>query len=155
MVLSLFDTNIGGGQFIYNTEFNNQQEVCAKTVFKKNSDGYFLKELRYQYAYDSQKRLSTKEVQVWDPISEKWENAYRLEYRYDLTETSVTCMKWDSRTNTYSNQEDKIIYSQLDEHVLSVCNYTWNEKNSDWALVSRVAAYDPTNELLYTDNRSK
>ena len=64
-------------------------------------------------------------------------------------------MKWDSRTNSYSNQEDKIIYSQLDEHVLSVCNYTWNKKDENWNLVSRMAAYDPTNELLYTDNRMK
>lgn len=155
MVLSLFDTNIGGDQFIYNTEFNNRQEVCAKTVFKKDEEGYFRKELRYQYAYDAQKRLSAKEVQAWNPAADKWENVYRLEYRYDLTETSVTCMKWDNRTDMYSNLEDKIIYSQLDEHVLSVCNYTWDEKDSDWALVSRMAAYDPTNELLYTDNRMK
>lgn len=155
MVLSLFDTNIGGGQFIYNTEFNNQQEVCAKTVFKKNEDGNFQKRLRYQYTYDPQKRLSAKEVQAWEPASDKWENVYRLEYRYGLTETSVTCMKWDSQTNNYSNQEDKIIYSQLDEHVLSVCNYTWDEKDENWNLVSRMAAYDPTNELLYTDNRIK
>ena len=84
MVLSLFDTNIGGDQFIYNTEFNNRQEVCAKTVFKKDEEGYFQKELRYQYAYDAQKRLSAKEVQAWNPAADKWENVYRLEYRYDL-----------------------------------------------------------------------
>ena len=153
MVLSLFDTNIGGDQFIYNTEFNNRQEVCTKTVFKKNDDGNFQKQLRYQYDYDLQKRLVVKEVQAWDPVSDKWGNAYRLEYQYGLTETSVTCMKWDNHTNRYSNQEDKIIYSQLDNHVLSVCNYTWNEKDESWNLVSRMAAYDPTHDLLYTDNR--
>lgn len=66
MVFSLFDINIGDGQFIYNTEFNNQQEVCTKTVFKKNDDGNFQKRLRYHYDYYSQKRLSPEEVQIWD-----------------------------------------------------------------------------------------
>lgn len=156
MMLSLFNNNIGSDKFIYNTEFNDLQEVCAKTVFEKNSENEcFQKKLRYQYAYDAQKRLLAKEVQAWDESSGKWDNAYRLEYKYAPEETSVTCMKWDSRTNDYSNMKDKIIYSQLDEHVLSVSNYTWDEKDCDWALVSRMAAYDPTNELLYTDNRSK
>ncbi|WP_293734499.1 hypothetical protein [uncultured Parabacteroides sp.] len=41
----------------------------------------------------------------------------------------------------------------MDNHVLSVCNYTWNEKDESWNLVSRMAAYDPTHDLLYTDNR--
>lgn len=153
MILSLFDTNIGGDQFMYNTEFNNRQEVCAKTVFKKSDEGYFQKKLRYQYAYDAQQRLSTKEVQAWNSLLDKWENVYRLEYQYGLTETSVTCMKWDIRTKSYSDLDDKIIYSQLEKHVLSVCNYSWNEKEGCWALVSRMAAYDPANELLYTDNR--
>lgn len=155
MILSLFDTNIGGDQFMYNTELNNQQEVCAKTVFRKNEEGYFQKNLRHQYVYDSQQRLSTKEVQEWNAHLDKWENAYRLEYRYDLTETSVTCMKWDACANAYSDIDDKIIYSKLEKHVLGVCNYTWNETDRNWALVNRMTAYDPTNELLYTDNRIK
>lgn len=155
MVFSLFNTNIGEGQFIYDTKFNNQQEVCAKTVFKKNDDGNFQKRLRYQYDYDSQKRLVAKEAQVWDPVSDKWENAYRLEYKYDLTETSATCMKWDNRTNSYSKQEDRIIYSQLSDNMLNVCNYTWDEKDENWNLVSRMAAYDPAQEFLYTNNWMK
>lgn len=152
-VLSLFGGNSVNNDFLYKTEFTPEQIICGKIIYE-NNDGYYQQSLHYNYKYDEQNRLLTKEVQTWNTDENKWENTYCLNYEYKNDNQMIVRQNWNVRNNSYSDFVEKMEFQVIGESVYSVTTHKWNCNQKDWAFVNRTAIYNPHADFLTNINSS-
>ena len=90
--------------------------VETKNVYKVKEDKYLQNHLQYNYAYDAEGRVSSKEVSKWSKGNQRFEKQYCLNFSYDGGEVNVEYAAWNSKDNAYQS-------------------YEWNKKESSWNLM--------------------
>lgn len=146
-VLSLFGGNTGKSNYLYKTEFTPEQVICGKTVYQ-NKDGAYQQSRHYKYKYDEQKRLVTKEVQIWNTDENKWENTYCLIYEYKNDSQTVIHQNWNTSKNDYSDFTEKMEYQIIGESICSVTTHKWDNNQKSWSFINRTAVYEPNHDFL-------
>ena len=68
--------------FAYNTRMDGDR-VETKNVYKVKEDKYLQNHLQYNYAYDAEGRVSSKEVSKWSKGNQRFEKQYCLNFSYD------------------------------------------------------------------------
>ena len=65
--------------FAYNTRMDGDR-VETKNVYKVKEDKYLQNHLQYNYAYDAEGRVSSKEVSKWSKGNQRFEKQYCLNF---------------------------------------------------------------------------
>jgi hypothetical protein len=143
-------TNAGiNGKYFYNTERDNNNVVNSQTVYNVSTrDSNLTRKLKYNFTYDSQKRLQGKETLKWNSVSAQWEHYSMLNFSYDSNGCALSLAYWNGRTKAYSDMEQKYSYSEIGDNLVEVATYTWNKETKAFELANRDVMYNPSGDDL-------
>lgn len=68
-------------QYMYDTKEENGK-ITSKVIFLQE-DGLLNKQVKYEFSYNDQGKVSEKKAYRWDAGSEKWIPYYLISYTYD------------------------------------------------------------------------
>jgi hypothetical protein len=148
-ILSMYLNPSATGDFYYNADINNQQ-VTSLTVFKTEDSQLFAK-WKYDYKYDSDNRLVSKEAWRWDNDNMKWAKDHRIDIAYDNNQRTVERSLWDKRHSTYASPVDKYVYSVTMDNVVAVAKYKWDKSRDDFKMIDKFLVMDPQNNIMASD----
>lgn len=152
-ILALTTNASVNGKYVYNIECNNNV-VSSQTVYTQDMSGkYLTQKLKYNFTYDAEKRLTSKETLRWNAESGKWENYKVQNYTYGTEGYSVELAYWNKTTQQYSDVMQKCEYSVIGDNVLEVATYNWNKETKSFELASREALYQPTGAALFAESK--
>lgn len=121
--------------FITNEEVKNEM-VVAKTIFKKDGAQLY-RHIRYDFTYDDQKRLTSKEASKWDATREEWTPYFKMSYQYDNNEITMSYARWNNSHKAFDSDVKKTVYELNDENMpVAYKNYEQNSGKSDWTMVN-------------------
>jgi len=146
-------TNAGiNGKYVYNTECDSNNVVTNQTVYKTDYSGrYLTNKLKYNFTYDDQKRLTSKETFRWNAEEGKWTNESMMSYTYGAEGYSVELVYWNKDANQYSDIRQKCEYTLVDTNIMEVAIYKWNTTTNSFEQASRDAIYAPiSNSMMAT-----
>ena len=75
-----------GNNFITNEE-KVDDLVVSKVIYRL--DGSLYRHMKYDFTYDDQKRMSSKEAFKWDASTEKWIPYFKIDYTYSSNEITL------------------------------------------------------------------
>lgn len=127
-------------QYAHSTETTSGR-VTTQTVYKVEADKYLHCHVKNNFSYNAQNLLQQKEVLKWNSATSGWEKSYCINFSYDLSGTTITYARWDSKNNAYSEVLEKAIYNQDKETRLlaSYQSFKWNKHAQQWELVTEHA----------------
>lgn len=86
-----------------NLIYNSEQKdglLIGQTVYKQ--DGESLSNyIKYNYAYDAQKRMIQNETMKWSNIKNSWENDLCIRYKYEGANVTTEYYKWNNKKAEY------------------------------------------------------
>lgn len=86
-----------------NLIYNSEQKdglLIGQTVYKQ--DGESLSNyIKYNYAYDAQKRMIQNETMKWNNLKNNWENDLCIRYRYEGGSVTTEYYKWNNKKAEY------------------------------------------------------
>ena len=113
--------------------------------------------MKYDFTYDDQKRISSKEAFKWDASIEKWIPYFKIDYTYSSNEITLVYARRNDSHRAYDATVKKSVNELNDANMpVAYMNYKWNDKwieesGSSWAMNVSVPA---TNEAtLLTASR--
>lgn len=130
VVNAVSSNNLNG--FAYNSEMNNEH-VESQTVFKVENEKYLHYHLKYNYTYDTEGRITTKEVLKWNGNTQTFEKSHCLNMTYTNGEVTMEYASWNNQNGTYNNVKSKAVY-QVNGEEVNYQSYNWNEKENSWEL---------------------
>lgn len=134
-------------KFAYNCTVNQQEQVESQTVFRVEDQKFLHYHLHYNFTYDPQGRVATKEVLKWNEILQAFEKQYCLHFEYADEEVSIEYAAWNPSEKTYSDIKEKTVYQTNDDNSRYL-SYEWNKKENEWKLVMMHDALYGDDELL-------
>ncbi|MCD8092708.1 MAG: DUF3836 domain-containing protein [Bacteroides sp.] len=121
--------------FITNEEVKNEL-VVAKTIFKQDG-GQLYRHIRYEYTYDDQKRLTSKEASKWDGAKDEWVPYFKMTYQYGNDEITMSYARWNQSHKAFDKDMKKSVYELSDENMPVACKfYNQDVQKSDLTMVS-------------------
>lgn len=142
------------GKYFYNTECDNNNMVSSQTVYNTdNRDGNLTNKLKYNFTYDSQKRLLGKETMKWNDGSEQWERYSMMSYSYNTDGYTMSLAYWNVNAKAYTDMEQKCSYSSLGDNLVEVATYSWNKETKSFQLDNRNVMYNPSGENLMAKSK--
>lgn len=140
MAMYFNSVNSNGGRYVYNADIENGR-VETISVYD-NKDKYLSQKLQYNFLYDSQERLKSKEVLKWSRMNGSWEPAYRMDYTYTDTGYVLERREWDASAGLYCRAEEKMEYAMVLDNVVAVSTYKWSDDASGFVLADNVLVMD-------------
>ena len=101
-------------QYVKNEEMTGEL-MTAKTIFK-NEDGHLYRHLRYTYTYDNENRVTSKQASKWDSSKESWIPYFKMNVSYTNNEVELNYARWNSKSNAYDSNVEKIVYELNDSN---------------------------------------
>mgnify|MGYP006352767525 FL=1 len=137
-----------GNNFITNEE-KVDDLVVSKVIYRL--DGSLYRHMKYDFTYDDQKRMSSKEAFKWDASTEKWIPYFKIDYTYSSNEITLVYARWNDSHRAYDASVEKSVYELNDANMpVAYMNYKWNDKwieesAASWAMnVSTPATNEAT-----------
>lgn len=143
-------TAVGGNstnKFAYNCTVNHQEQVESQTVFRVEDQKFLHYHLLYNFTYDHEGRVATKEVLKWNEIMQAFEKQYYLNFEYTDEEVSIEYAAWSLSEKAYSDIREKVVY-QTEKDNSRYLSYEWNKKENQWKLVMMHDALNGGDGLL-------
>lgn len=110
------------------------------------------RKLKYNFAYDAQNRLVSKQAMKWNELTGEYEPYYLQSYYYGDNGYTVDYCQWNHRTQSYNLAAERMEYTDLGNGITAVAHYKQNVIKNDWALVSRFVEMNAAdNNLLALD----
>lgn len=113
--------------------------VMSKVIYKL--DGTLYRHMKYDFAYDDQNRMTSKEAFKWDAASEKWTPYFKVSYAYSSNEITLLYARWNESHKAYDASVEKSVYELNDANMpVAYMNYKWNDykwveaSESNWAM---------------------
>ena len=115
------------GNFITNEEKVGDL-IVSKVIYKL--DGSLYRHMKYDFTYDEQKRMTSKEAFKWDARREKWNPYFKIDYTYSDGQITLTYARWNEAHKAYDAQVEKSVYELNENNMPVACvNYQWkNDK---------------------------
>lgn len=132
--------------FITNEEVKNDL-VVSKTIFRQDGT-YLYNHMRYEFTYDNENRLTGKIASKWDGAKEQWMPYFKMSYKYDNNEITMSYARWNQSHKAYDKDIKKSVYEMNDENMpVAFKNYKMDGERTNWTLVS-YNRIDHTSNLL-------
>ena len=101
--------------------------VVSKVIYRL--DGSLYRHMKYDFTYDDQKRMSSKEAFKWDASTEKWIPYFKIDYTYSSNEITLVYARWNDSHRAYDASVEKSVYELNDANMpVAYMNYKWNDK---------------------------
>lgn len=115
------------GNFITNEEKQGDL-IVSKVIYRL--DGSLYRHMKYDFTYDEQKRMTSKEAFKWDSRREKWSPYFKIDYTYSDGQITLTYARWNEAHKAYDAQVEKSVYELNENNIPVACvNYQWkNDK---------------------------
>ena len=94
--------------FAYNTRMDGDR-VETKNVYKVKEDKYLQNHLQYNYAYDAEGRVSSKEVSKWSKGNQRFEKQYCLNFSYEWNKKESS---WNLMVEHSTQPEEIILFAE-------------------------------------------
>lgn len=113
--------------------------VVSKVIYRL--DGSLYRHMKYDFTYDDQKRMASKEAFKWDAAGEKWTPYFKINYTYTSNEITLVYARWNESRRTYDASVEKSVYELNDANMpIAYMNYKWNDykwteaAGANWAM---------------------
>lgn len=127
--------------------------VVSKVIYKL--DGSLYRHMKYDFTYDDQKRMTTKEAFKWNAVSEKWIPYFKIDYTYSSNEITLVYARWNDSHKAYDASVEKSVYELNDANMpVAYMNYKWNDfkwiekSEANWAMNINTPSYNELNSLI-------
>ncbi len=126
-----------------NNNFITNEETVGDLVVSKviyRLDGSLYRHMKYDFTYDDQKRMATKETFKWDASTDKWLPYFKIDYTYSSNEITLVYARWNDSHRAYDAAVEKSVYELNDANMpVAYMNYKWNDKwieesSVNWAM---------------------
>lgn len=97
--------------YLYDTKEENGL-IVSKTIFLQSDNGMLDKQVKYEFAYGANGKVSVKKAYRWNAMVEKWVPFYQAEYTYDEKNNEIRYVYglWNNKTNKYDmNVQNMVI----------------------------------------------
>ena len=115
-----------------NNNFITNEETVGDLVVSKviyRLDGSLYRHMKYDFTYDDQKRMATKEAFKWDASTDKWLPYFKIDYTYSSNEITLVYARWNDSHRAYDASVEKSVYELNDANMpVAYMNYKWNDK---------------------------
>ena len=137
--------NAQENNFVTNEEIVDNV-VKSKTIYRMN-DGVLFHHMKYDFTYDDQSRMTSKEVYKWNGQDESWTPYFKMSYTYSEKEMTVVYARWNAKSKAYDLAMEKSVYELNKENApVAFFNYKW--KNFQWVESSNhYFAMDGSNDV--------
>ena len=105
--------------FITNEEVKNEM-VVAKTIFKQDGAQLY-RHMRYEFTYDNQKRLLSKEAYKWDGSRDQWKPYFKMSYQYGEDEITMSYARWNESHKEFDKDMKQSVYELNDDNMPIAC----------------------------------
>ena len=113
--------------------------------------------MKYDFTYDEQKRIVSKEALKWDASREKWSPCFKMNYTYASNEMTLVFARWNASHKAYDAYVEKSIYELNNANLpIAYLNYKWNDykwvenETNNWAMNIQTPPSDGTELILVT-----
>ena len=116
-----FTTNLkaqNDSNFITNDEVADGL-VVSKIIYRM--DGALYKHMKYDFTYDTQNRMTSKEALKWDGVAEKWAPYFKMSYTYTDNQIILEYARWSDKSKAYNESVEKSIYELNDANMPVAC----------------------------------
>lgn len=106
--------------YLYDTKEENGK-IISKVVFLQEN-GLLNKQVRYEFQYNENGKVSEKKAFRWDRTNDEWVPFYQITYQYDdrSGEIKTNYGMWDKKKKNFSlNVQNMIIPSTNYEEIFS------------------------------------
>lgn len=98
--------------YLYDTKEENGK-VISKVVFAQEN-GLLNREVRYEFSYNDEGKVSEKKAFRWDKNTNDWAPYYLMTYRYSDDTIHSEYKVWDKKTNGFSLNPQSMMMSVND-----------------------------------------
>lgn len=107
--------------------------ITSKVIYRM--DGSLYRHLKYDFAYDSENRMTAKEAFKWDAVANKWAPYFKISYQYSNNEIIMEYARWNSGHKAYDEAVEKSVYELNGDNMpVAYVNYKWNQTAKYWNL---------------------
>lgn len=108
--------------------------VTSKVIYRM--DGSLYRHMKYDFSYDSEKRMTAKEAFKWDAVSEKWAPYFKISYLYADNEITMEYARWNASHKAYVDSVEKSVYELNSENMpVAYLNYKWSQTEKNWNVI--------------------
>lgn len=109
----------------------------SQTICKPDESGKYLKPHRkYNFTYDEQKRVTSKEAYKWDTERNTWIPDYKQTFIYSNNRMETLYAKWNRRKKLYNPAKEKTIYQIGRSGTIAYTSYKKEASSAEWTLVT-------------------
>lgn len=136
----VLSTNLNAQDKFFTNEEVKDELVVSKIIYRH--DGMLYRHMKYNYSYDDQGRMVTKETFKWDDGRNEWTPYCKLDYTYTHDKIVLELCKWNNKKNEYNHPKERNVY-ELNEENLPVAsiNYKWDLHSKDWKINNNIIFY--------------
>lgn len=89
-------------EYIYDTKEENGI-IISKVIFLKNN-GLLNKEVKYEFSYNEEGKVSQKNAYRWDKNKDEWTPYYQTSYTYNAETGEINTVygMWDKKTKEFN-----------------------------------------------------
>lgn len=125
IVCALFLTSTmkaqGEPNFITNEEVVDNL-VVSKVIYRM--DGALYRHMKYNFTYDDQHRMTSKEALKWDGVREEWTPYFKMTYAYTESQITLEYARWNERSQVYNEEVKKSVYELNEANMPVACTTT-------------------------------
>jgi hypothetical protein len=98
--------------YMYDTKEENGK-IVSKTIFVQK-DGLLDKQLKYEFAYNSEGKVTEKKACRWNGTRDEWEPFYLISYQYGQETKDIRSVYalWDKKAKDYTLNTQTILISE-------------------------------------------
>ena len=98
---SLTMSAVAPKNYLYDTKEENGK-VISKVIFLQE-DGLLNKQIRYEFQYNNNGKVSEKKAYRWNQVKEDWVPFYQITYQYDNNgNINTNYGMWNKKSNDFS-----------------------------------------------------
>ncbi len=91
------------------------EKVISRIIYR--NDGGLENHMKYDFTYDEQNRILSKEIFKWDRRKQCWSPDTKLSFRYTDTHIVMEQARWSPTQNAYSMDLKRAVYEMNEEHM--------------------------------------
>lgn len=93
--------------------------VTSKIIYRL--DGTLFRHMKYDFTYDDQKRMTSKEAFKWNAVSEKWLPYFKIDFTYTDNEITLIYAQWNESHKAYDRSVKKSVYELNEANMPVAC----------------------------------
>jgi hypothetical protein len=126
--------------YYYNADIENNK--VNSVVVLENKNDVLSQKLKYDYTYDADNKLESKEAMKWNSSKQNWERYYVLDFTYNADGYTVSRRNWNADTDSFAPVREITEYKTVTGEVTAINSYKVNDEGEQ-VLTDNVLVMSP------------